>query len=141
MPVAKSEFTADLFINVLLNEPYIPLYMGFFVSEVNGGEKDPQLKTSEVTEPAYLRQRVQFSGIDSGFVRLLHDVQFPRASKKWEKVTHFGIFDAERDGNLILLKPTGSVTTVEVGEIIAILANEFQLYVGHNSLLYYGDVA
>jgi len=137
MSVAKSEFTADLLISVLVNEPEVPLYMGFLVSEVNELPKDnPQLRTFEVTDPAYLRQKVQFSCIDGSFVRLLYDIQYPKATKQWFRVTHFGIYDAEKGGNLLCLKPTGSVTNVEVGEIIAIMANEFQLYVGSNPLVY-----
>jgi len=132
MSVAKSEFTADLLISILTNEPNLPLYMGLLVSEVNG-DKEPQVKTSEVADPAYQRQQVCFSAIEGSFVQLLHDIQFPKASRKWERVTHFGVWDSHAGGNLVLLKPTGGVNNVEVGEAIAILTTEFQLYVGQNA--------
>jgi hypothetical protein len=134
MNLAKSEFTADLLLYVLMHEPEVPLYMTLFVSEVNG-EKEPQLRTHEVNDPNFCRHRVKFSPINCGFVKLLHDVQFPRATKPWGRVTHFAIYDAQKGGNLLLLKPTGGVTGVDVGEIIAILAAEFSLFVGFSPYL------
>ena len=71
-----SEFNADLLINVLRNEPELPLYLGFCVSEICG-DKDPQLKTYEVTDPAYRRQLIRFTPPQKMFIGLQQDVQFP----------------------------------------------------------------
>lgn len=137
MNPAKSEFTADLLLYVLANEPDLPLYFGVYVSAIKPplakGEEN-RVVTSEVADPAYRRHSVRFVNTKNGFLTLEHDIQFPRASEKWDRVTHFAVFDAPKGGNLLLLKPTGGVTTVDAGEIVAILASEFMLYVGHNTL-------
>lgn len=132
----KGEFIADLLINVLMTEPNIPLYLGFLVSEVTG-QKEPLVKTYEIADPAYARQKVSLTPITDGFVHMLHDIQFPRAAKRWEKITHYAIFDAPKDGNMLLLRTTGGVSTIDSGEIVSILAAEFQLYVGHNHYSYF----
>jgi len=49
-------------------------------------------------------------------------------------LTHFAIFDAERNGNMLLLKPTGGVMNVDAGEMVEILAGELQIYLGTNYL-------
>lgn len=135
MVPAKSEFTADLLLHVLANEPDVQLYFGVLsssvVKAVVKGEEDKAF-TAEMSDPLYARQPVTFTKPNKGFVRLVNDIQFPRTSQRWDKITHFGVFDAPKGGNMILLKPTGGVTSVEAGEIVAILASEFNLYVGHS---------
>ena len=131
----KSEFTADLLLSVLKTEPTTPLFLGFCVSSVKVCPADGQTVavTAEVSDPAYSRRPVSFSRPDGGgVVRLRGDVQFPRAGCRWERVTHFGVFDALQGGHRLLLKPTGGVTTVEIGDVATVLASDFVLYLGGN---------
>ncbi len=132
---AKIEFNADLLLYILKNEPEVQLYFGI-LSSFNKkmpfkGEED-KVFTTEISDPSYIRQPVSFVKFQDDFVKLTSTIRFPRSSKKWERVTHFGIFDAAKNGNMVLLKPTGSITSIEPGEITTILETDFCLYVGHN---------
>lgn len=136
MNPAKSEFTADLLLHVLANEPGVQLYFGILSSSIKKAEvkgDEDKVFTKEIADPLYARQPVAFTKPNHSFVKLVNDIHFPRTSQKWDKVTHFGVFDAPTGGNTLLLKPTGSVTSVESGEIVAILSSEFSLYVGQNA--------
>lgn len=131
---AKSEFPADLLLYVLVNEPELPLYLGLCVSVVKpaNDKEDAKVTTLEIADPSYLRQPAAFTAPEAGFLKLTHNIQFPRATNRWDRVTHFAVYDAPKGGNMLLLKPTGGVTNVDAGEIVAIMASEFLLYVGHS---------
>lgn len=133
---AKSEFTADLLLNVMATEPGLQLYFGVLSSFVKKAEvkgEDDKVVTKEILDQTYCRQPVTFTKPKNDTIKIVSDLQFPRSSQRWEKLTHFAVFDAPNGGNVLLLKPTGGVTTVDTGEIVVILASEFSLYVGHNT--------
>lgn len=136
MAPAKSEFIADLLLYVLNNEPNLQLYFGIISTTVKKAEAKGELDktfTREILDPSYVRQPISFTKPKDDFVKLVESIQFARTTQKWEKITHFGVFDAKIGGNMLLLKPTGTVITVEIGEIVTIQSDEFYLYTGHNT--------
>jgi hypothetical protein len=133
---AKSEFTAELLLSVLNNEPELQLYFGILSSIIKKvvikGEDDKIVK-KEITDAYYARQPISFTKPKDNYVKITEDIRFPRTSQKWERVTHFGIYDAAKGGNMLLLKQVGSALNVDAGDVVTIHANEFILYVGHGS--------
>lgn len=84
-----------VFRNTALTSPttvYVALYTAT-PSDAGGG--------TEVSGGSYARTAGTFGAASGGAIANSSAVTFPQASGSWGTVTHFGIFDAQTDGNLL----------------------------------------
>lgn len=80
---------------------------------------------TEVSGGSYARQSIAFAAASGGTASNNADVQFPTATADWGTVTHWGLFDASTNGNLLfhgsfdVSKPVteGDVFYVQSGEL------------------------
>jgi hypothetical protein len=128
----KSEFNADLLLWVFAREPYLPLYIGLVASL--GIMPGTPVTINEVSGGGYERCPIKFRPVENGFAGIVEDIKFPTTKSRWRNITHLAIYDAKEGGNRLLLKPCGGYTTIEIGESVSFMADEFRLFVGYNSI-------
>jgi hypothetical protein len=115
----ENELLDHVFRNAAYSQP-ATVYVGLYTatpSDAGGG--------TEVSGNNYARTAVTFGAAASGAIANSGAVTFPQASASWGTVTHFGIFDASTNGNLLAWaalsasKAVGSGDTAEfaIGEL------------------------
>ena len=96
----------------------------------------PELNGDNVTEPdggsGYKRVELTSLGVpDNGVLSNTADISFEESTQDWGKITHFVIYDAENDGNLLMYEAltqernveTATIVTVKTGGLKITLAN------------------
>lgn len=79
---------------------------------------------TEVSGNGYARQSIAFAAQSGGSISNSGTVTFPTATGgSWGTVTHFGIFDASSNGNLLYWGALGASKTVANGDTIAFAAS------------------
>lgn len=111
-----------------LTEPTIPAeyYIGFSSST-------PSIDGSGVTEPiggGYTRTLI--SGLSEpvdGMITNIDAISSPRSTEDWGVMTHYVIYDAETDGNLLMFDKLSRSRTVEADSRLTILEGTLRLSV------------
>lgn len=121
---ALSNYLENALINAVLRGiPYTSppaVYVALFTSDPT----DAGIGT-EVSGGGYARQQVTFADPVDGSTTNSADVVFPVATTDWGTVSHFGIYDAETGGNLLIhgaftvAKPiyTGDQFVIRAGDL------------------------
>lgn len=103
------------------------LYVGLSKTE-------PTVAGSNVTEPdssaGYARVKLDgLSEAENGEVTNAAAISFPESTADWGVITHYGIFDAASDGNLLMFGSLSKSRTVESETVMTISQNTLSLSV------------
>lgn len=116
---AMSDFLENALINATLrNTTYTPpadVYVGLFTTDPTDDGSG-----TEVSGGSYAREIATFAAPTNGASSTNADVQFTQATDNWGTVTHFGIFDALTDGNLLYHGVLTSSKDIETGDVFKI---------------------
>jgi hypothetical protein len=82
---------------------------------------------TEVSGTAYARVAATFSAAASGATSNSADVTFATAGGSWGTVTHFALFDALTNGNMLFYGAMDVAKTVGTGDVVKILATTLTL--------------
>lgn len=117
----KSDYLENKILDhVLKNTAYTSpttVYMALFTaapSDAGGG--------TEVSGNNYARTAITFNTAASGATASAADITFPTPSGTWGACTHFGIFDAATNGNLLYWGALGQTETPIANNIVKFLA-------------------
>jgi len=116
---AMSNYLENALINATLrNTSYTSpttVYVGLFTTDPTDAGSG-----TEVSGGSYARQVATFAAPSNGASSTDADVQFPQATANWGTVTHFGLFDALTNGNLLYHGALTSSKTIETGDVFKI---------------------
>lgn len=109
-------------------EPAIPTtyYVGLSSTE-------PNIDGSNVTEPnggGYVR--VKLTGLSEpfdGVVQNANDINMAESNANWGVMTHYVIFDAETEGNLLMYGQLNPSRTIEEGTVMSVVSGTLKLSV------------
>lgn len=92
----------------------------------------PNVSGSGVTEPAasagYARVKLDTLGVPAnGVVSNTADINFPESTASWGTVSHFVIFDAQNDGNLLMYGALSTTRSVEPATVMTIKSGSLKL--------------
>jgi len=73
---------------------------------------------TELSGNGYLRATGSWAAAASGQIANSGTILFPTPSASWGTVTHFGIFDAQTDGNLLAWSNLTNEQTVAAGNVL-----------------------
>lgn len=94
----------------------------------------PNLNGSGVTEPAavagYARVKLESLGAPTnGVVSNTADINFAESTASWGTVSHFVIFDAQNDGNLLMYGALSTSRSIEPATVMTIKGGYLKLSV------------
>lgn len=93
----------------------------------------PNVNGTNVTEPSgsgYTRMELTSLGEPaSGVVTNTGAIDFPESTASWGTVTHFVIYDASAEGNLLQYGPLSTPRSIEPATIMSVPANYLNLSV------------
>jgi hypothetical protein len=116
---AISNYLENALINATLrNTSYTPpatVYVGLFTTDPTDAGSG-----TEVSGNSYARTAATFDAPSNGSSSTDADVQFPQATGNWGTVTHFGLFDALTNGNLLYHGALTASKTIETGDVFKI---------------------
>lgn len=69
---------------------------------------------TEVNQASYARQPVTFNTPANGQTSNSADILFPIANENWGNVTHIGIFDATKGGNMLFKSQAEFEKTIDI---------------------------
>jgi hypothetical protein len=93
----------------------------------------PVIAGTGVTEPltarAYARQSLasKLTVPAAGVIKNSAQIDFPESTGDWGTITHYVVYDAATNGNLLFFGALTQARTIEAQTIISIKANELQL--------------
>ena len=100
-----------------------PTWVGLFTISP---DRD-QLNGNEVISPEYSRQIIHFGNANNGHITNKYQIDFGIALNPWGKITHFGIFDAQNNGNILLFENLSISKNVTANKLVSFLANELKV--------------
>lgn len=123
----KSDYLENAILNAVLRAVSYTspatVYIGLYTAaptDAGGG--------TEVSGNAYARVAVTFSAAASGATSNSATVSFPRATGgNWGTVSHWGIFDALTNGNLLYWGALGASKTINSGDQAVIAIGELDI--------------
>ncbi|HKX84567.1 MAG TPA: hypothetical protein VJL58_10145 [Pyrinomonadaceae bacterium] len=122
----KSDYLENKILDhVLRNTAYTSpsaVYMALFTaapSDAGGG--------TEVSGNNYARTAITFGAAASGAITNSADVDFPTPSGSWGACTHFGIFDASTNGNLLYWGALAQTETPLSGNTVTFPAGDIDV--------------
>lgn len=94
----------------------------------------PNVNGTGVTEPAgaagYARVKLSDLGAPAnGVVSNTADINFPESTASWGTVSHFVIFDAQNDGNLLMYGALSTARSIEPATVMTIKGGYLKLSV------------
>ncbi len=94
----------------------------------------PNVNGSGVTEPAaaagYARVKLSdLSAPTNGVVSNTADINFAESTASWGTVSHFVIFDAQNDGNLLTYGALSTARSIEPATVMTIKGGYLKLFV------------
>lgn len=90
------------------------LYLALFTTRAFG------LEPSEVNVDSYSRQPVEFVVSKDARATNSNGISFSIAKKNWGNITHFGIYDSENGGELLVFSPLEASKSIEAGDTVKI---------------------
>lgn len=122
--MAASVYSANMLLNLLLrgvtgtapSSWYVALFVG-----------DPMADGTEVSASGYARETVSFTAALNGVVRNSAEVDFGTAGADWGAISHFAVFDAATDGNMLVHDSFEAVTDVDTGTTVKIAAGVIEV--------------
>lgn len=119
MAMQISNWLSEQLLNaVLRNVPFVQpekVYLALFTSDPTAADTG-----QEVTGGGYERQVVTFAepslveGMQTVFAA--QEVEFPVATANWGLITHFGLYSADTEGQLLFTTANPKPRTVETGD-------------------------
>jgi len=82
---------------------------------------------TELTGSGYARVAATFNAAASGTADNASAIQFAAATGSWGSVSHFGVFDAESSGNLLIHGAFSAAKTIASGDILKIDAGDLDI--------------
>jgi len=132
-----SDYSEDALIDHVLGvsayTPITTLYIGLSTA-------DPLDDATGLTEPSgmsYVRQTIAFSAAASRAVIQNGEVAFPEATGDWTTITHYGIFDAETNGNMLAHGSLNPTKDVPSGKTIKIPDTQTQISITSGAMSTY----
>jgi len=114
-----STYLANALLDHLLGgdayEPPTALYLALYLSDPTAADAG-----IEVEGEGYARQAITFASAASQATENDVAVIFPEAEEYWGKVTHWGIRDADTEGNLLLFGPVQQSRDVDAGDTVKV---------------------
>lgn len=116
---AMSNYLENALINATLrNTTYTSpatVYVGLFTTDPTDADSGV-----EVSGGSYARQSATFAAPSNGASTTSADVTFPTCTADWGTVTHFGIYDASTNGNLLYHGVLNNSKNIQTGDILKI---------------------
>lgn len=118
---AMSNYLENALINATLrNTTYTSpatVYVALFTTDPTDAGTGTQ-----VSGGSYARQAATFAAPSDGASTTSADITFPTATANWGTVTHFGLYDALTNGNLLYHGALNNSKTIQTGDILKIEA-------------------
>lgn len=112
--MGASNYTEDLILQILLNgmsfTPPAEVFLALFTTDPT----DLGIG-NEVTGGAYSRQQIEFDAPVNGTTQNSADILFPISTTDWGTITHYGIYDAQTGGNLLVHNAWNASKTIPAG--------------------------
>lgn len=98
----------------------------------------PAIDGTGVTEPptsaGYARVELTSLGEPTdGVIKNSSEISFPESSTSWGTITHFVIYDAQTDGNLLMFNTLSHSRTVEAATIVMVESGSLKLTLANPS--------
>ena len=98
----------------------------------------PSVDGSGVTEPltsaGYARVELNSLGVPAnGVISNTAEISFPESSASWGTVTHFALFDAPTNGNLLMFNSLTQARSVEAATIVMVKTGNLKLTLANPS--------
>lgn len=98
----------------------------------------PSVDGSGVTEPltsaGYARVELNSLGVPAnGVISNTAEISFPESSASWGTVTHFALFDAPTNGNLLMFNSLTQARSVEAATIVMVKTGSLKLTLANPS--------
>lgn len=122
--MSATPYTQNLVLNFLLRgvgSAPAAWYVGLFTADPL---EDPD---AEVAIAGYARVSVSFVAALGGALRNSGAISFAAATDDWGTITHYGIFDASTNGNLLIAEPFTDPEAVDEDVAVEILAGELEI--------------
>lgn len=92
----------------------------------------PDVDGSGVTEPSAAAgyQRVELTSLDvpnNGVITNKEEISFPESSDDWGTMTHFVLYDAAVNGNLLMYNVLSQARTIETATIVMVKTGSLKL--------------
>jgi hypothetical protein len=114
-----STYLANALLDHLLGgdayEPPTALYLALYTTNPTAGDTG-----TEVSGDGYARQAVTFEEAAAAATENDAAVVFPAAEEAWGTITHWGIRDADTEGNLLLFGPVQQSRDVYAGDTVKV---------------------
>lgn len=132
--------TSTYFLNCIMGNvfrtkltPNLPttVYLGLSSTE-------PSVDGSGVTEPSSVDgyERVALSSLsepENGVIQNESEISFPESTANWGTMTHFVIYDAKTDGNLLMYENLSQSRNVEAATIVMVKTGSLKLTLANPS--------
>ena len=113
----------DHFLGTAAYTPAATVYIGLSTA-------DPLDTAAGLAEPvgnAYARQSIAFDAAASRLLNQTSLITFPTASGSWGTITHYAIFDASTNGNMLAHGSLSASRTVTSGKTLSIAAGQVDI--------------
>lgn len=92
----------------------------------------PNIDGTGVTEPSAAAgyERIALSSLsepNNGVISNESDVSFPESSASWGTVTHFVVYDAKAEGNLLMFEALNQNRSVETATIVTVKSGSLKM--------------
>jgi len=99
---------------------------------------EPSVDGSGVTEPSSVDgyERVALSSLsepENGVIQNESEISFPESTANWGTMTHFVIYDAKTDGNLLMYENLSQSRNVEAATIVMVKTGSLKLTLANPS--------
>jgi acyl-coenzyme A synthetase/AMP-(fatty) acid ligase len=113
---AFSDYLENALLNHILRNTAMTspseVYVALFTSATTGAGGG-----TEVSGGGYARQQVSFNAPSNGSVTNSADVTFPEATADWGTISHFAIYDAATNGNMLFHGALDTAKNVNTGDV------------------------
>ena len=98
---------------------------------------EPSIDGTGVTEPdtdgGYSRiELTSLSEPTDGVISNSEDIVFPESTASWGTVTHFVIYDAETDGNLLMYEAFTTARSIEATTVVMVKSGSLNLVLANS---------
>jgi len=124
---AMSDYLEGKILDHVLSTTSYTMPTGVYVGLSTGSFGDDNSGT-ELSGNGYARQGdVAFDAASGGVADNTSNIEFPAATGSWGTVSHWGIFDANSSGNLLIHGALSSSKTISTGDILRISAGDLDV--------------
>lgn len=127
----KSEYLEDALLDHVFNATAFTsptnVYVALFTAAPNDGGGGTEVSGGSYARVQKACNTTNFPSASGGAIANGTAITFPQATASWGVVTHFGIFDASTNGNLLYWGDLSASKTIDSGDTASIAIGDLDI--------------